>query len=95
MAATSASSLEESCLSVVSTLLHPPDTPSSSSAPTSTSIPPNDHVLALRCISILPKRIWESELGEVEMGNIMEGVNHADPTIRKLVSVTHTDVLAH
>nr|XP_019047754.1 hypothetical protein I302_04371 [Kwoniella bestiolae CBS 10118]OCF26684.1 hypothetical protein I302_04371 [Kwoniella bestiolae CBS 10118] len=56
-------------------------------APSSSSSPPqptaNDHILALRCLAILPTTAWDGQLGEKEMGVIMEGVNSVDDTIRK------------
>ena len=54
----------------------------------STPTPPasNDHVLILRCLAVLPTGMWAESLSENEMGTIMEGLNHADATIRRLVS---------
>ena len=68
------------CLRSVSHLLVP-----SSSSSTSTSPSPNDHVLALRCLSALPKAMWDDQLGDTEMGVIMEGLNSPDDSVRRLV----------
>lgn len=48
--------------------------------------PPNQHVLVLRCLSILPVTMWDGQLGEEEMVIIMEGLNSPDDTIRRAVS---------
>ena len=46
---------------------------------------PNDHVIALRCLSILPSSVWDDALGKHEMSVIMEGMNSDDDTTRKMV----------
>ncbi|OXG23626.1 hypothetical protein J008_03696 [Cryptococcus neoformans] len=89
------------CLGVVSRLLIPssfPSTSSSSSSSTSahrptrthtfTNIlpPPNEHILALRCLLLLPPQTWDrgGKMGEEEMGVVMEGVGSGDASVRRL-----------
>ena len=74
------SSPQTAILQHVSTLLLPSASSSTSSFP-----PPNDHVLALRCLLVLSQHLWDGLLGEAEMGVIMEGLNSPDDTIRRLV----------
>lgn len=78
-----------------------PSTSSSSSTPanksththththTQTSVlpPPNEHVLALRCLLLLPPQTWDrsEKMGEGEMGVVMEGVGSGDTSVRRLV----------
>nr|XP_019008999.1 uncharacterized protein I206_06687 [Kwoniella pini CBS 10737]OCF47780.1 hypothetical protein I206_06687 [Kwoniella pini CBS 10737] len=70
-------------LAQISQLLVPDDQIATSSA--SPSLPsPNDHVLAIRCLGILPTSMWDGRLEEMQMGVIMHGVNSVDDTIRKL-----------
>ncbi|WWD21853.1 hypothetical protein CI109_106341 [Kwoniella shandongensis] len=71
------------CLPLISKLLHPEPTSPSSSTSLPTLPSPNDHVLALRCLSSLPTTAWDGRLGEREMSVIMEGVNSADDTVRR------------
>ncbi|WVQ81698.1 hypothetical protein IAT38_003823 [Cryptococcus sp. DSM 104549] len=67
----------------ITRLLRSPTSPGSSNSPP--ELPsPNEHVLALRCLSLLPTASWDGALGEGEMGVIMEGVNSSDDTIRRL-----------
>lgn len=88
------------CLGVVSRLLVPSSFPSSSSSSstpanksththTQTSVlpPPNEHVLALRCLLLLPPQTWDrsEKMGEEEMGVVMEGVGSGDTSVRRLV----------
>jgi len=49
---------------------------------------PNTHVLILRCLNALPGLLLDAQLGEAEMGTLMEGLNSPDETIRR--SVSHT-----
>lgn len=84
------------CLGVVSRLLVPSSLilPSSSS-PSSLSPhrhinvlpPPNEHILALRCLLHLPPKTWDQggKMGEGEMGVVMEGVGSGDAGVRRLV----------
>lgn len=71
----------ERCADCVARLLASPAGSSSSHR-----IKPNDHVLALRCLVLLPLSAWEERFEETEMGVLMEGLNSADPTIRSLVN---------
>lgn len=63
-------------------LLHPP----SSSSKAHSLPPPNDHVLALRCLGVLPPRLWDTVLGHAGMRTIMEGLHSPDDTLRVAVS---------
>jgi hypothetical protein len=70
-------------VTVIGRGLLPPET-SSSEVPHTPR--PNDHVLVIRCLHILPVLIWEGQLGEAEMRALMEGLNSPDDTIRRSVS---------
>lgn len=52
----------------------------------STLPPPNDHILVLRCLALLPLNTWDGKLGEEEMGSIMRGLESPDDSVRKAVS---------
>ncbi|WVF70367.1 hypothetical protein IAT40_005157 [Kwoniella sp. CBS 6097] len=70
------------CLAQISHLILRDTSQSSSTGPP--PLPkPNDHVLALKCLMNLPRRVWDGKLGEREMSVIMEGVNSADDAIRR------------
>ncbi|KJD99639.1 hypothetical protein I311_06774 [Cryptococcus gattii NT-10] len=87
------------CLGVVSRLLVPSSLASSSSSSSShhgythththTNVlpPPNEHVLALRCLLHLPPQTWDQggKMGEGEMGVVMEGVGSGDASVRRLM----------
>lgn len=75
------SSLGGLILKQVSKLLAPVVSSSSDHRPT-----PNDHVLALRCLSTLPPSAWDGALGQAEMKAVMDGINSYDDTIRLTVS---------
>lgn len=77
--------LASNLLAVISRGLRPRDsTPSTSQTH---QVPkPNTHVLAIRCLNILPVEIWDGQLGEPEMGTLMEGLDSSDDTIRRSVS---------
>ncbi|KAK4686473.1 hypothetical protein P7C73_g3652, partial [Tremellales sp. Uapishka_1] len=45
---------------------------------------PNEHMLALECLHMLPKELWDGKLGEESMRNVMEGLNSPDGGIRRL-----------
>jgi hypothetical protein len=49
---------------------------------------PNTHVLIIRCLNILPGLLSDAQLGEAEMGTLMEGLDSPDDTIRRSVSDT-------
>lgn len=50
----------------------------------------NTHVLVIRCLYILPVQIWDGQLGEAEMGTMMDGLNSPDDTVRRSVSLNFT-----
>ncbi|WVN88925.1 uncharacterized protein L203_104140 [Cryptococcus depauperatus CBS 7841] len=70
------------CLEQISDIIHPPSFTSSHTVHQLPSA--NEHVLALRCLLLLPVKTWDGKLDEAGMGVIMEGVNSADGTIRRL-----------
>ena len=47
---------------------------------------PNTHILIIRCLIVLPELLLDAQLGETEMGTLMEGLNSPDDTIRRSVS---------
>ena len=57
-----------------------------SSSSSHTAPAPNDHVLVLRCLSLLQPGAWDTLMGESEMKAIMEGLNSVDDSIRLAVS---------
>lgn len=67
----------------ISALLLPHSTTSTRTVPN-----PNDHVLSLRCLALLPVGTWDTMMGEGEMLVIMEGLNSVDDTIRLAVGET-------
>ncbi|KAK8846534.1 hypothetical protein IAR55_005620 [Kwoniella newhampshirensis] len=71
------------CIPLISRLLHPESTSPSSSTSPPTLPSPNHHILALKCLTLLPVTSWDGQLGESEMSVIMEGVNSADDTVRR------------
>jgi hypothetical protein len=79
------STLAPKLLAVISRGLRPSEkTPSSSQI---SHIPsPNTHVLIIRCLTVLPGLLSDAQLGEAEMGTLMEGLNSPDDTIRRSVS---------
>ncbi|WVR04238.1 hypothetical protein IAU60_001238 [Kwoniella sp. DSM 27419] len=70
------------CLAGIRQLVRPPDPAASTSGPALPS--PNDHALALQCLLVLAPGTWDGRLGEAEMSVIMQGVNSADDTIRRM-----------
>jgi hypothetical protein len=79
------STLASKLLAVISRGLRPPEQTTSSSQ--ISHIPrPNTHVLIIRCLSVLPGVLSEAQLGDTEMGTLMEGLNSPDDTIRRSVS---------
>jgi len=79
------SNLALKLLAVISNGLRPSGkTPSTSQI---AHIPrPNTHLLIIRCLNILPELLSDAQLGEAEMGTLMEGLNSPDDTIRRSVS---------
>jgi hypothetical protein len=79
------SKLTPKLLAVISRGLRPSEkTPSTSQI---SHIPsPNTHVLIIRCLIVLPELLLDAQLGETEMGTLMEGLNSPDDTIRRSVS---------
>jgi hypothetical protein len=79
------STLASKLLAVISRGLRPPEQTTSSSQ--ISHIPrPNTHVLIIRCLTVLPGLLSDVQLGEAEMGTLMEGLNSPDDTIRRSVS---------
>ncbi|WVQ76389.1 hypothetical protein IAR50_006055 [Cryptococcus sp. DSM 104548] len=73
------------CLHSATQLLYQPSSSSSSRRHATPQTPsPNDHILALRCLMLLPRESWDGKLGEEEMAVIMEGVNSVDDSVRRL-----------
>ncbi|TYJ54240.1 hypothetical protein B9479_005084 [Cryptococcus floricola] len=70
------------CVHSATQLLYQPS-PSSHGHLTPQTPSPNDHILALRCLMLLPRESWDGKLGEGEMGVIMEGVNSVDTSVRR------------
>jgi hypothetical protein len=84
------STLASKLLAVISRGLRPPEQTTSSSQ--ISHIPrPNTHVLIIRCLTVLPGLLSDAQLGEAEMGTMMEGLNSPDDTIRRSVSVITMD----
>lgn len=74
-----------SLLSIVSRGLRP--SPDASSTSQASHIPnPNTHMLIIRCLKTVPVALWDGQLGEADMGTLMEGLNSPDDTIRRSVS---------
>jgi len=79
------STLAPGLLAVISRGLRPPEQTTSSSQ--ISQVPrPNTHVLIIRCLTLLPGLLSDAQLGEAEMGTLMEGLNSPDDTIRRSVS---------
>jgi hypothetical protein len=79
------STLASKLLAVISRGLRPSGkTPSSSQIPHIPS--PNTHILIIECLTVLPGLLSDAQLGEAEMGTLMEGLNSPDDTIRRSVS---------
>ena len=79
------STLAPRLLAVISRGLRPPEQTTSSSQ--ISQVPrPNTHVPIIRCLTLLPGLLSDAQLGEAEMGTLMEGLNSPDDTIRRSVS---------
>lgn len=65
--------------------------PSSSSSTSALALMSN-HILALKCFTVLPKEVWDGKLGEGEMEVLMEGLNSPDDYVRSMVSSVGTSI---